>query len=69
MELSPEADPERSELLVACGRARFFADGAGTELLIAAVYRSEAGGDRERAAGSTVERTRLMIWRGDRDAR
>ena len=67
LELCPPDDPERAELLAACGRARFFAEGTGSEFLVQAVAGFEAAGDRERAAEAAVELARTFFWRGDRD--
>jgi class 3 adenylate cyclase/tetratricopeptide (TPR) repeat protein len=69
LELVPEDAPQRAELLAACGRARFFAEGTGTDLLAEAVDRLEASGDRERAAEVAVELARSFFFRGQRDRR
>ena len=67
LELCPEDIPERPQLLAACGRAQFFAEGTGAELLIEAVDRFEADAEPERAAEAAVELARLFFWRGERD--
>ena len=65
LELWPEADPERAELLFRYGRARFNAESAGAEVLAEAREALLAVGDRETAAEAIVLLGELAWIRGE----
>jgi DNA-binding CsgD family transcriptional regulator len=63
--LTPEDDPERSELLLGLGRARFLSDRGGAEELAGALTGLRAAGDDEGAAEAEVMLGELA-WIGSR---
>jgi predicted ATPase/class 3 adenylate cyclase len=68
LDLWPQGDPERPELLFRYGRARFHAESAGTEVLTEARKALHAAGDRETAAEAIVMLGELAWMRGETDA-
>jgi class 3 adenylate cyclase/tetratricopeptide (TPR) repeat protein len=68
LDLWPADDPERARLLVAAGRARFWAEGAGIELLEQGSEALRSAGDADGAAEAVVLLARCFWIRGDRDA-
>jgi tetratricopeptide (TPR) repeat protein len=68
LELWPAEDPDRAQLLVAAGRARYWADGTGIELLEEGREALRSAGDDDGAAEALVLLARCFWIRGDRDA-
>jgi DNA-binding SARP family transcriptional activator/class 3 adenylate cyclase len=65
LELFDANDPARPQLLFRLGRARFYADQAGDDLLAEARDALLADGDRESAAEAEAMLGKLAWWRGD----
>src|SRR5215213_1544232 len=65
LELWPEDDPELAHVRFACGRARFYLDGTGLELVNAGVDGLADAGDPEAAAGAAVIAGRIHWMAGD----
>jgi DNA-binding SARP family transcriptional activator/tetratricopeptide (TPR) repeat protein len=68
LELWPDDDHERAELLVRAGRAGFFAYGTGAEQLEQGFAELRSRGDVDGAAEAAIELARVFWWRGERDA-
>jgi class 3 adenylate cyclase/tetratricopeptide (TPR) repeat protein len=68
LELWPERDPERPELLFRLGTALFWGERSGDSELAEARDALAAAGDRARAARADVLLSRLALARGDRDS-
>jgi predicted ATPase/class 3 adenylate cyclase len=68
LDLCPADDPERARMLVATGRALFWADGTGIELLEQGFEALRSAGDADGAAEAVVQLARCSWIRGDRDA-
>ncbi|MDP8911606.1 MAG: AAA family ATPase, partial [Actinomycetota bacterium] len=68
LELWPDDDLERGQLLFRYGKARFWAEGAGEDTLEEARKRVVAGGDLETASEADVLLSRLCLMKGGRDA-
>ena len=68
LDLWPDDDPERAGLLVSAGRARFWADGTGIELLEQGFEVLRSARDTDRAAEAVVQLARCFWVRGERDA-
>jgi class 3 adenylate cyclase/tetratricopeptide (TPR) repeat protein len=66
LELSPMDDPERPRLLLGRGRALFFSEGSGLELLVKALDAFRAAGDVEGAAEAATTAARVVWFGGDR---
>jgi class 3 adenylate cyclase/tetratricopeptide (TPR) repeat protein len=67
LELSPELDPDRPQLLFRLGRAQYQATDEGAETLEEAVTALVAAGDRETAAEAETLLTTHAWGRGDHD--
>jgi class 3 adenylate cyclase/tetratricopeptide (TPR) repeat protein len=67
LDLWPDADPERADILFRCGLAMFQADGSGLEKLMEALEQLRAIGNRAGAAQAARWLARLFQTRGDRD--
>jgi class 3 adenylate cyclase len=65
LELWPADDPERPHLLLSYGKSRFWAEGAGEDVLAEARDALLAADDREAAAEAQVMISRLYRTRGD----
>jgi hypothetical protein len=65
LELWPEDDPELPHVRFACGRARFYLDGSGLELVRAGVDAMAGAGDPEAVAGAAVIAARIHWMVGD----
>jgi class 3 adenylate cyclase/tetratricopeptide (TPR) repeat protein len=68
LDLWPADDADRARLLVSAGRARFWADGTGIELLKQGFEALRSAGDADEAAEAVVQLARCFWIRGDRDA-
>ncbi len=68
LDLWPDDDPERAGLLVSAGRALFWHDETGIELLEQGFEALRWAGDPDRAAEAAVQLARCFWLRGDRDA-
>jgi DNA-binding SARP family transcriptional activator len=69
LELWPEDDPARADLLLGLGEAQFYGERAGEAALNQARDLLLEAGDRARAADAEMMLAFLAFWRGDLEAR